>query len=169
RCCRRPGWLDRPPPAGLERSFRGGAAHTPGDKLATLCRRARPAALPGRPSRRRSWRGLVTVNPSESGFRVDPFRGGRDPSLSFQWMMRAAGGRVLSLSDVFATAKDRWDRSEQIRASNRDIELLAPEITREDPNSIHRLALQVKGDGGVVGPMTHYTFNQLCQLAGAPS
>lgn len=112
----------------------------------------------------------MTIQPTQAGFKVDPSRGSHDGAVSMQWFSRPRDERFLSLSDMLATYKSQWSRSEQLRLSNRDFELVTPEI--ETKQDFHKLGFEAGKSGNSVllgGTLSHWAFNQISQLSGAPA
>jgi hypothetical protein len=109
----------------------------------------------------------MTIQPLKEGFKVDPFRGASDSSVSMQWFTRPADERYLSLSDMLAVARHRWDNSVQVRVGSDKLDIIAPDLS--EPRDRHRLAVAVQGGGGFIGPISNFAFGQVCQLAQAPS
>src|SRR5262245_22683011 len=61
----------------------------------------------------------MTIQPIQAGFKVDPFRGASDSSVSMQWFTRPADEKYLTLTDMLAVARHRWDHSVQLRVDTR--------------------------------------------------
>lgn len=114
----------------------------------------------------------TTANAPASPYKVDPFRGGHNSSVSMQWMSRPRDQRFLSLDALHDFKKQFWDGSFQSRAESRAIELIAPEV--KEPADLHRLTVGVTVDTGTVKDVrqiapTHYSFGQLAGLGKAPA
>jgi len=108
----------------------------------------------------------ATPNHSMNGYHVDPFKGERNGVVSRQWISRPEDERFLSLNDLRDAVHAREVASWEAPINTRQIEFIAP----ENPTSLedtHKLAIALTS-GEVVSP-NHWSFNQLCGLAKAPS
>lgn len=99
---------------------------------------------------------------ASSGFKVDVSRGERIGRVSSEWFSRPDDERYLSLSDLYAAVCTRADGAAVRTVESRAIRL---EASRDNDE---RLALFMPGRETPVAP-THWSFGQLCSLAGAPS
>ncbi len=105
-------------------------------------------------------------------YKVDPFRGSNDSTVSMQWMSRPRDQRFLSLTDLEEFKRTFWEGSFQTRAESRSIDLLAPEA--KSPEDLHKLTVGVVVDKGAtkdakeIAP-THWAFQQLAGLAKSPA
>jgi len=112
-----------------------------------------------------------TVTPAKP-YKVDPFRGSNDSTVSTQWMARPRDQRFLSLTDLESFKRDFYEGSFQSRSETRSIELLAPEP--KSAADLHKLSIGLVVDKGAtktakeIAP-THWSFGQLCGLAKAPA
>lgn len=107
----------------------------------------------------------MTIQPTQAGFKVDPSRGKSDNTVSMQWFSRPADERFTSLEQMLAHARGQWDRSMQVRAANRDVVIVTPEI--EHKNDLHKLGWEINDKVG--GTLTHHAFNQISQLSASPA
>ena len=111
---------------------------------------------------------VVNFNASSipaNGYKVDPFKGERNSVVSSQWISRPDDERFLSLNDLRDAVHAREVASWEAPINTRNIELVAPE-----PSSLadtHKLAIGLPS-GEMIAP-NHWSFNQLCNLAKAPS
>lgn len=96
------------------------------------------------------------------GYKVDISRGRRIGRVSSEWFSRPDDERYLSLTELHAAVKAR-----EMRATTRTVETreVRVEASRDNPE---RLALIVPGRDAPVAP-THWSFDQLAGLVGAPS
>lgn len=103
---------------------------------------------------------------SESrGYKVDPFKGSMSGAVSKQWISRPADQRFLSLNDLHKKVASRANASREEIINSRSIEFVSPVVeTRDD---VHRIAIALP-NGDVLAP-NHWSFGQLCSLAGAPA
>lgn len=99
-------------------------------------------------------------------FKVSNLSGGQSRhELSRQWLSRPADQKFLTLDSLHERVKARADSSEEIKLENKRVEFITPEIkTKDDMNS-----LDIGLPGGRQLGMTHWSFGQLCGLAGAPA
>ncbi|RVO52947.1 DUF932 domain-containing protein [Sinorhizobium meliloti] len=100
--------------------------------------------------------------PVSSGFRVDISRGERIGRVSSEWFSRPDDERFLSLSDLLCAVSARTDRARVRTVESAEIRV---EATRDNAE---RLALIVPGGREPIAP-THWSYGQLCSLAGAPA
>ncbi|QUD90429.1 DUF932 domain-containing protein [Phenylobacterium montanum] len=100
--------------------------------------------------------------PVQSGFKVDISRGQRIGRVSSEWFSRPDDERYLSLTDLYQAVRSRAER-----AAVRTIEAtsLRVEAAGDNPEG---LTLIAPGAPEPLAP-THWSFGQLCGLAGAPS
>jgi hypothetical protein len=96
------------------------------------------------------------------GYRVDVNRGQRIGRVSSEWFSRPADERYLSLSELYASVRDRAARS---RTRIADSAVIRVEANRDDAE---RLALILPGEEVPLVP-THWSFGQLATMVGAPS
>src|SRR6185503_5839296 len=105
-------------------------------------------------------------------FKVDPFRGRNDSTVSMQWMSRPRDQRFISLDDLEQFKRAFWEGSFQSRIESKSIELLAPTPTTAE--DLHKLTVGVTVDRGAtkeakeIAP-THWAFQQLAGLAKSPA
>ncbi|MDR3511380.1 MAG: hypothetical protein P4L73_07085 [Caulobacteraceae bacterium] len=97
-----------------------------------------------------------------AGYKVDVSRGARIGRVSSEWFSRPADERFLSLADLFASVRERTERS---RTRTVESAAIRVEASRDDAE---RLALTLPGSSGPVAP-THWSFGQLASLVGAPA
>ena len=129
-------------------------------------------ALTFRPSaRRRAPRpkrqpGSFSTRGTIMNYQVGNFDKGQNiGTVSTQWASRPHDQRFLSLVDLETSVLDRFEQSTETRIKSKSFELIAPEAkTIEDT---HRLTIGLP-DGSERG-FSHWSFGQLCQLAGAPA
>ncbi|MDE3823040.1 DUF932 domain-containing protein [Sinorhizobium meliloti] len=100
--------------------------------------------------------------PVSSGFRVDISRGERIGRVSSEWFSRPDDERFLSLSDLLCAVSARTDRARVRTVESAEMRV---EATRDNAE---RLALIVPGGSEPIAP-THWSYGQLCSLAGAPA
>ncbi|WP_028004567.1 hypothetical protein [Sinorhizobium meliloti] len=100
--------------------------------------------------------------PVSSGFKVDISRGERIGRVSSEWFSRPDDERFLSLSDLLCAVSARTDRARVRTVESAEIRV---EATR---GNAERLALIVPGGHEPIAP-THWSYGQLCSLAGAPA
>ncbi|GEC41398.1 hypothetical protein JOH52_005988 [Sinorhizobium meliloti] len=100
--------------------------------------------------------------PVSSGFRVDISRGERIGRVSSEWFWRPDDERFLSLSDLLCAVSARTDRARVRTVESAEMRV---EATRDNAE---RLALIVPGGSEPIAP-THWSYGQLCSLAGAPA
>jgi len=105
---------------------------------------------------------LSAARPVSHGYQVDITRGERIGRVASEWFSRPDDERYLSLSELYAAVRARGDRARTRTIESRAIRV---EASRDDAE---RLALIVPGRETPVAP-THWSFGQLCSLAGAPS
>lgn len=96
------------------------------------------------------------------GYKVDVSRGERIGRVSSEWFSRPADQRYLSLSELYASVRDRTERSRTRTVASAAIRV---EASRNDPE---RLALMLPGADAPVAP-THWSFGQLASMVGAPA
>jgi hypothetical protein len=97
-----------------------------------------------------------------AGYKVDISRGQRIGRVSSEWFSRPDDERFLSLTDLYAAVKARAERATARTVETRDVRVEASSDKAE------RLALRIPGRDEPISP-THWSFGQLCSLAGAPS
>ncbi len=97
-----------------------------------------------------------------AGYKVDVSRGARIGRVSSEWFSRPADERFLSLSDLFASVRERTERSRTRTVQSAAIRV---EASRDDAE---HLTLMLPGSGAPVAP-THWSFSQLASLVGAPA
>lgn len=95
-------------------------------------------------------------------FKVDPGRGQRIGRVSSEWFSRPPDDRYLSLSELYASVRDRTDRSRTRTVDSVDVRV---EAKREDGEN---LTLYLPGAEQPIAP-THWSFGQLASLVGAPA
>ncbi|AGA09675.1 DUF932 domain-containing protein [Sinorhizobium meliloti] len=100
--------------------------------------------------------------PVSSGFKVDISRGERIGRVSSEWFSRPDDERFLSLSDLLCAVSARTDRARVRTVESAEIRV---EATRDNAE---RLALIVPVGREPIAP-THWSYGQLCSLAGAPA
>jgi len=105
---------------------------------------------------------VPTSRPVSSGFKVDISRGERIGRVSSEWFWRPDDERYLSLPELHQAAKSRADHA---RTRTVESSMIRVEATRDNAE---RLALIVPGERQPLAP-THWSYGQLCSLAGAPS
>ena len=96
------------------------------------------------------------------GYKVDASRGQRVSRVSSEWFSRPAEERFLSLSELFASARGRAERS---RTQTVESAAIRVEASRDNTD---RLALMLPGSEAPIAP-THWSFGQLAALVGAPA
>src|SRR3954451_4977540 len=101
-------------------------------------------------------------DPRRSAYKVDVNRGERIGRVSSEWFSRPADERYLSLSELFAAARERGERS---RTRTVESAAIRVEANRDDAE---RLALMLPGEDVPLVP-THWSFGQLATLVGAPA
>ncbi|MBG0809901.1 DUF932 domain-containing protein [Methylosinus sp. H3A] len=97
-----------------------------------------------------------------SGFKVDLSRGDRVGRVSSEWFSRPDDERYLSLSDLLAAVRGRFERSHA-----RTVESATIRVEARRADAV-RLTLVLPGSASPVAP-THWSFSQLCSLVGAPA
>lgn len=105
---------------------------------------------------------ISSPRPVSSGFRVDISRGERIGRVSSEWFSRPDDERFLSLSDLLCAVSARTDRARVRTVESAEIRV---EATRDNAE---RLAMIVPGGRAPIAP-THWSYGQLCSLAGAPA
>ncbi|WP_299505721.1 DUF932 domain-containing protein [uncultured Roseobacter sp.] len=105
---------------------------------------------------------IMTGRPESDGYKVDMSRGGHDGRVSSEWFSRPDDEKYLSLSDLYASVKDRAERS---RTRTVESAAIRVEAHRDDPE---KLALVVPDAEALVAP-THWSFGQLSSLVSAPA
>ena len=108
---------------------------------------------------------VVSSNPVSTGYKVDPSRGSHNGAVSTQWVSRSPDQRFLSLNDLAASVQARAESSREVNIQSRKIEFIAPEVSKLE--DMHKLSIGLP-NGDVVAP-NHWSFNQICTLAKAPS
>ncbi|MBO6636888.1 MAG: DUF932 domain-containing protein [Roseitalea sp.] len=105
---------------------------------------------------------ITNGRPASGGYKVDVSRGGHNGRVSSEWFSRPDDQKFLSLSDLYASVKDRAERS-----TTRTLESAAirVEAHRDDPE---KLAL-VLPDAEAPAAPTHWSFGQLASLVSAPA
>lgn len=86
--------------------------------------------------------------------------------LSKQWLARPHDQRFLSLADLHAFTKARFDGSNEVRVKSRQFEVEAPEPETKD--DLHKLYVNAPGLGEGIA-FSHWSFGQIAGLAGAPA
>jgi len=104
----------------------------------------------------------VAEPPVSPGYKVDFTRGDRIGRVSSEWFSRPDDERYLLLSDLYAAVRSRAARTTARTVESRAVRVEASRDAAE------RLALIIPGLETPVAP-THWSFGQLCSLAGAPS
>lgn len=109
---------------------------------------------------------IALAQPAEVGTRrADTSRGTHSNILNRQWISRPADQRFLSLSALRDAVHFRAAASREQRLQTKAVELVAP--VPKTVADTHDLWLALP-DGSEIAP-THWSFSQLCTLAGAPS
>jgi hypothetical protein len=105
---------------------------------------------------------LETARGYDGGYKVDFGRGECIGRVSSEWFSRPADERYLSLSELFASVRDR-----SVNSRTRTVESAAVrvEANRDDAE---RLSLALPGSDRSLA-MTHWSFGQLASLIGAPA
>lgn len=107
-----------------------------------------------------------TATPAANSFKVVNIGAGEARhDLSREWIARPHDERFLSLNDIAAHTRKRYQGAKELRLENKQIEVIAPDS--DDANDLNRL--WVEGDGLGRTAFTNWSFGQLAQLAGAPS
>ena len=106
--------------------------------------------------------GAASHTPRPAGFKVDLSGGECIGRVSSEWFSRPDDERYLSLSDLYASVCARAERATARTVESRAVRV---EASRDDAE---QLALIVPGRDRPVAP-THWSFGQLCSLAGAPA
>lgn len=109
---------------------------------------------------------MVTPNSMHYGTRnVDVSRGETRYEVTRQWMNRPADQRFVSLDDLAAHTRRRYEASSSLLIDNKKLELVAPE-----PKGVEDLTRMYVGlpGGDVVSP-THWSFGQMAGLVNAPA
>jgi hypothetical protein len=104
---------------------------------------------------------MTTLNGSVAGFKVDVTRGKRIGRVSSEWFSRPADERFLSLDTLYESVKRRAEHSHTRTVESRAVQI---EAQRDDAEA---LTVVVPGSSSPLSP-THWSFGQLCSLAGAP-
>ncbi|MCR9195204.1 MAG: hypothetical protein NXH88_10750 [Hyphomonas sp.] len=99
---------------------------------------------------------------ASGGYKVDVSRGGHDGRVSSEWFSRPDDEKFLSLSELYASAKGRAERS---RTRTVESAAIRVEAHRDDPE---RLAFVLPDADAPVAP-THWSFGQLASLVSAPA
>jgi hypothetical protein len=86
--------------------------------------------------------------------------------LTRQWIARPADQKFLSLSALHSAVAARANRSSEHRIETRKVEIFAPEAPKSIEET-HDLWLGLP-NGAELAP-SHWSFGQLCNLAGAPA
>ena len=98
----------------------------------------------------------------DGGYKVDVSRGARIGRVSSEWFSRPADERYLSLSELFAAAHGRSERS---RTRTVESAAIRVEARRDD---FEKLALLLPGSDAPIAP-THWSLGQLASLVGSPA
>jgi hypothetical protein len=93
---------------------------------------------------------------------VDVSRGTNVDRVSSEWFSRPDDERYLSLDDLFASVKDRAERS---RTRTVESAAIRVEADRDNPE---KLGLVLPDADEPIAP-THWSFGQLSSLVGAPA
>jgi hypothetical protein len=96
------------------------------------------------------------------GYKVDVSRGANVDRVSSEWFSRPDDERYLSLDDLFASVKDRAERS---RTRTVESAAIRVEADRDNPE---KLGLVLPDADEPIAP-THWSFGQLSSLVGAPA
>lgn len=99
---------------------------------------------------------------TRGGYRVDVSRGERVGRVSSEWFNRPDDERYLSLSELYASVRDRAERSR-----TRTVESAAIRVEARSDNPEH-MELILPGADAPAAP-THWSFGQLSSLVGAPA
>lgn len=102
------------------------------------------------------------VPQARGGYRVDVSRGERIGRVSSEWFNRSDDQRYLSLSELYASVRERAERSR-----TRTVESAAIRVEARSDNPEH-MALMLPGADRPAAP-THWSFGQLSNLVGAPA
>src|SRR5260221_4374169 len=105
---------------------------------------------------------MTMTNGTALGYKVDVRRGERIGRVSSEWFSRPADERYLNLDDLYGAVRQRADSS---RTRTIESRLVHIEAKRDDAEN---LSVLVPGADAPLTP-THWSFGQLCSLAGAPS
>jgi len=105
---------------------------------------------------------ITSASQPASGFRVDISRGERNGRVSSEWFSRPDDERYLSLGELYGAVRSRAERAHARTVESSSIRL---EASRDNPE---RLELILPGNRRPVAP-THWSYGQLCNLAGAPA
>lgn len=100
--------------------------------------------------------------PVSGAFGVNPFKGGRDGTVSAQWFSRPADQRFMNLNDLYQATRRRRETAHVRTVKSDQVRVVAE---RDDLES---LTLICPGRETPVAP-THWSFGQLCGMVGAPS
>ncbi|MDP2782136.1 DUF932 domain-containing protein [Devosia sp.] len=105
---------------------------------------------------------LDAVHRKHVGYRVDVSRGERIGRVSSEWFNRPDDQRYLSLSELYASVRERAERSR-----TRTVDSAAIRVEARSDNPEH-MALMLPGADSPAAP-THWSFGQLSSLVGAPA
>jgi hypothetical protein len=109
---------------------------------------------------------MITTTPSASPaaqpYRVDISRGRTVGRVSSEWYSRPDDEKYLSLTELYASVRQRADGARTRIIESRAIRV---EARADEPE---RLSLRAPDDGTPLSP-THWSFGQLCSLIGAPA
>ncbi|ARO34382.1 hypothetical protein NXC14_PC00850 (plasmid) [Rhizobium sp. NXC14] len=105
---------------------------------------------------------ITSASQPASGFRVDISRGERNGRVSSEWFSRPDDERYLSLGELYGAVRSRAERAHARTVESSSIRL---EASRDNSE---RLELILPGNRRPVAP-THWSYGQLCNLAGAPA
>ncbi|PDT26701.1 DUF932 domain-containing protein [Rhizobium sp. L9] len=105
---------------------------------------------------------ITSASQPASGFRVDISRGERNGRVSSEWFSRPDDERYLSLGELYGAVRSRAERTHARTVESSSIRLKASRDNSE------RLELILPGNRRPVAP-THWSYGQLCNLAGAPA
>lgn len=100
------------------------------------------------------------MDTTSGAFAVDVTRGERIGRVSSEWFSRPADERFLSIDALYQAVRTRADQSRSYTVESRAVRIEADRQNAE--------RLRVMADDATLLP-THWSFGQLCTLAGAPA
>lgn len=100
------------------------------------------------------------MDTTSGAFAVDVTRGKRIGRVSSEWFSRPADERFLSIDALYQAVRTRADQSRSYTVESRAVRIEADRQNAE--------RLRVMANDATLHP-THWSFGQLCTLAGAPA
>lgn len=106
----------------------------------------------------------VPTNAPSAPWKVDAGRGSMRADVSRQWFSRPDDERYLSLDDLYAATRARYESSQEARVETRSLDFITP-----DPSTGDYQSMTYGLPGGAEVAPTHWSFGQTAALASAPA